>query len=230
MIGKGKRGKRLDFTDVGSLGLIRARGLNLAYGHEDFEGIDPTSPFAPPGDEALIALIRDVKKEGLPCTDWALPVRDLAVHHPPTVERARAAFAGEPTLRAVYVERYRRIAERRRAVKDPWAGQRWPVYRGADGRLVMFDNYAEYVALLDEGAEVGLSIAPVEILNENAADLGRHEAAAGCGPCAARVEGKAHLHDLRLIARHVIRKARGPWDAGLCERHREMVLAEVPGS
>jgi len=209
---KGRKGKLLSFTVPYMFGTRRVTVEEKTVDPRTLHA-EPGKGTLPPRDERLVGLLRDVHAGKAPAVNWCVPVADLAVHDPPTVERARAKWLEEPAQAAAQVELHRRKPGR------------WLVYRGADGRLVMFDDYGAYTAVLDAGLE-HCPVALVWIPGESAEDLARHEAAAGCRLCAAAAGGETELAEARLLARIIVHRADGPWDAGLCDFHRENVLRE----
>ncbi len=216
---KGRRGERFSFKVPYMFGTKRVTVERQTVEVSSLHA-EPGKGTLPPRDERLVRLVADVAAGKVPSTNWCLALADLAVHDPPTVGRARAKWLEEPAGRAATVEMYRRRPSR------------WLVYRRADGRLVMFDDYAAYTAVLDGGREADLwPIALVQICGESAEDLARHEAVAGCGLCAAEEAGDIALARARFLARAIIRRTSCPWEAGLCERHREIVITtKVEGS
>src|SRR3989441_7510588 len=73
----------------------------------------------------------------------------------PTLSSARAGLREEPSLHGVHADMVKGML-----LKTPT----WTVYRGEDGRLVMFDDYTRYVV----AEEIGLEWGNVEILGEGA--------------------------------------------------------------
>ena len=77
-----------------------------------------------------------------------VPLASLRVHHAQTLYRARASLREEPSLRAAIVQR---------VLADAMV---WHVYRDEGGALVMYDDYAAYLMVL----ELGCQMAGVTIL------------------------------------------------------------------
>lgn len=98
----------------------------------------------PPLDDRLVALLQAFE----PADGYyiaTLPLAELGVHHPPTVDKIRAKLSEEPTLKASIVAAMRDSLEKRR---------RWPVYFDPEAkRFVMFDDYLAYVVATADGVE-----------------------------------------------------------------------------
>ena len=117
-----------------------------------------------PLDPRLADLISRAGRKVIPSARARVRLAELTVHHPPTLALVRGAFTEDP---AFYGQILTRLLAPRRTVpglglRGAGEGPRWLVYRNEDGRLVLFDDYAAFVA----AETVGLDSVDVVILGE----------------------------------------------------------------
>ena len=110
----------------------------------------PGDLYAPPLDDRLVALIRRVERREIPSSKTSVPLAELEVHHPPTLEKVRANLRENPSTHNSLVKLM--LDERPRLL----------VYRNEAGRLVMFDDYAKFAV----AQELGFRQVRVQILGE----------------------------------------------------------------
>lgn len=116
---------------------------------------NPFKRFLPPKDDRLVQLLKDVESRKAPSWRTMVRLADLGVHHGPTLASARAGLREEPSLHGVHADLVKDMLTRTPT---------WVVYRGVDGRLVMFDDYVGYLI----AQEVGREWVNVQILGEAA--------------------------------------------------------------